>query len=148
MNVRQPRPFTAVLLGILLAAAISIGTSAGPPIQYTTTATTPPTMYMSGSVRCTAGVWSVLSDTAHSPYGITGVTSSSTWVRVAHDPIVHVGSVQVTADETYVQDDVTVGASVGLTYTELRFAQHGVAVNPANICTAYSNVWVTGWAEP
>lgn len=150
------RTRTTALVPLLLVAAL-VGTTAdgcegpptgeGAPPALVSAATSPHTMYLSGTVRCTAGTWAAVNDTAHHPYGITSVTSSSTWVRVAHATIPAVGSVQATADETYVADDVTVGASVGLSYIELHFAQGGVPVAPSSVCTAYSNVWLTGWAD-
>lgn len=118
------------------------------PATPTRVATTPPTMYLSAVIRCTAGTWAALNDAGHTPYGVTSVTSSSTWVRVYHAPIGHVSSTQVTTDEAYVQDDVTVGASVALGYVQLHFAQHGAAVNPSTLCIPGSNVWVTSWEQP
>lgn len=138
MNAR-----TGSTVGALVAlAAFGVATTCS-----ATTATTAPPMYLSAAVRCSGGTWSAINDAAHSPYGVTGVTSTSAYVRVAHAHIDHVGSVQATADETYAQADVVVGASVGLDYVELRFAKAGVAVNPSTLCTAYSNVWLTGWGE-
>jgi hypothetical protein len=144
---------TTVVVATAIAVPVTIATMNNEASQQTrrivpaTTATAAPVIYLSGALRCTSGVWAAINDTNHNPFGITGVSTYSDRVEVTHAAIDNVGSFNIDPDETYVDQDVQVGASVGLDKVVLRFTKNGSPVNPTTICYAYSNVWMTGWEE-
>lgn len=110
-------------------------------------ATTPPaTIHAQGAIRCENGDYTMINDTAHQSYGIAYVTETTTYIRVTYTtPMTLVGSFQVTSDETYASYKVVGGASVGLSYADIKIYKDGVLQNPANTCYPYSNFWVTAW---
>lgn len=140
----------AVRATAAFAAALALGATAAHAATTRTVAdsvasSTAPVLYLSGAVRCTSGVYSVIGDASHSPFGIASVTTTSTYVRVTFDvTLTAVGDMQITPDETYVQNGVSMGGSVGLSYVDIKFALDGNAVAPASVCYAYSNVWLNG----
>lgn len=105
-----------------------------------------PDLALAGTIRCTNGVYSVIDDAGHEPFGIASVQTYPTYVKVTYtSPWTKVAAMQTTPDETYVANDVTVGASVGLGFTNLKFAKGGTTVSPASVCYTGSNVWLTAW---
>lgn len=132
MNLKQ----TAAIAAIAIAAST---------VTIRTLSSTAPTLHVSGAVRCSAGVYSAIDDSGHDPFGITSVTTMSDRVRVNYSAMTAVSSTQVTADETYADNEVVPGASVGLDHTDILLYKAGVKVDPASVCYSGSNVWITGW---
>lgn len=138
----------AVVLGGAAAvyAAPSSAPAASMPRAFTTTVQ-PAAPAISGAIRCENGDYTTINDSAHESYGIKWVTEYPTYIRITYDVAqATVGSMQITSDETYAAYKVVPGASVGLTYADVKIYKDGVLVNPADVCYPYSNFWVTAWA--
>lgn len=152
---RAPQSNRRPIALFLAALAVTVGLGATVAEAATTkrvsstyAADAAPVLHLAGAIRCSGGVYSAIADGGHSPYGIASVTTTSTYVRVTYSqPLTHVGSFMASPDETYAQADVDMGASVGLTYVDVKFAQGGQPVSPASVCLAWSNVWLTGYGH-
>jgi hypothetical protein len=82
---------TSALLGLGFGKITNVVQSTGPQVQR------------SGIVRVdAAGVWTVLSNTAHRPFGVTGVTCGADGRLIVHiDPVESIASFHTTGDEAY-----------------------------------------------
>ena len=67
----------------------------------------------------TAGVWSLLNDATHTFLNLTSATTVSNRLRVSYPTVGKVISFTCTPDETYAQNGISVGASVGLSNSTL-----------------------------
>jgi hypothetical protein len=132
--------FAAAAAALLVVVGLSASTGSA------ATAVSTNTPDVQGAIRCTNGQYDVISDSGHTPRGITNVVTGTDRITVYYTPMATVGSMQATADETYVINDYAVGASVGTDRVVLFLAKGGVKVSPASACLAYSNIWLTGWA--
>lgn len=102
---------------------------------------------VSAAIRCTNGRWAAIADSGHTPHGIVKVTATSTYITIYHAPLDPVGSMQVTADYDYNAHGITVGASVGNTYTRVNFVKDDRVLNPTTqACQPWTNLWVTAYA--
>ena len=62
----------------------------------------------------TAGTWSFLNDASHTFFNLTSATTVSNRLRVSYPTVGKVISFTCTPDETYAQNGISMGASVGL----------------------------------
>tara|TARA_R110000822_G_scaffold46670_3_gene124189 strand:- start:7065 stop:7853 length:789 start_codon:yes stop_codon:yes gene_type:complete len=67
----------------------------------------------------TAGVWSLLNDASHTFLNFTSATTASNRLRVNYPTVGKVISFICTPDETYAANGISVGASVGLSFSNL-----------------------------
>ena len=67
----------------------------------------------------TSGVWSLLNDATHTFLNLTSATTVSNRLRVSYPTVGKVISFTCTPDETYAQNGISVGASVGLSHSTL-----------------------------
>lgn len=105
---------------------------------------------VSGTIRwVNSTTWTVLDDAGHTPTGIASVQVMADRVRVNYTFTAEkVSSFQATPDESFASADVRVGASVGLSYTDVFFymPSYGASpVPPKLLSKAGANVWLTGW---
>jgi len=120
-----------------------------------------PEFYVDAILRgeLVAGVaqWRVLDeskrpeDAGHRPYGVLDVVAMADRVRVYHQPLDAIASLQVSSDDTYVRHGIAAGATAGYSYFDVFLATGtGTAVRPADACIPYSNVFCTGrgWITP
>lgn len=142
---RTAKIVAAFLAALAIGATAAEAASTTRKVSASVASTTAPVLYLSGAIRCASGTYSAIGDSGHSPYGIASVTTTSTYVRVTFTQALSaVGDMQITPDETYAQNGVAMGGSVGLTYVDIKFAKDGVATSPASVCYSYSNVWLNG----
>lgn len=131
-------------VSLLVMAAIAVlGVSLTTPTEKDLTP-------VSGTIRwVNSTTWVVLDDAGHEPVGIESVTLFPSFVRVDYDFTAdEVGSCQVTADESFAQADVRVGASVGVDYLDISFFMPSwgtTPVPPSLLSKAAANVWITCW---
>ncbi len=67
----------------------------------------------------TAGTWSLLNDASHTFLNFTSATTTSNRLRVNYPTVGKVISFICTPDETYAANGISVGASVGLSFSNL-----------------------------
>ena len=67
----------------------------------------------------TAGTWSLLNDASHTFLNFTSATTVSNRLKVSYPTVGKVISFTCTPDETYAQNGISVGASVGLSNSTL-----------------------------
>lgn len=111
---------------------------------------TPTIAELHGTIRwVNSTTWTVLNDAGHKPVGISSVQLFADRVRVHHTFTANkVRSFQATSDEAFASADVRVGASVGLTYTDIYFympSYGSTPVPPSLLSKAGANVWLTGF---
>lgn len=110
---------------------------------------TPPvnngTFEVFGAIRNNGTGWSKIQDSEHQPLNIDTVTDMGSFVRITYGKTASkVGTLLITPDETYAQSGHTAGASVGLSYADIYFAQNGVAKTPAQVSATWGNFWIYG----
>ena len=67
----------------------------------------------------TAGTWSLLDDATHTFFNLTSATTASNRLRINYPTVGQVISMTVTPDETYAQNGISMGASVGLSFANV-----------------------------
>ena len=67
----------------------------------------------------TAGTWSLLNDASHTFFNLTSATTVSDRLRINYPTVGKVISMIVTPDETYAQNGISMGASVGLSFANV-----------------------------
>lgn len=106
-----------------------------------------PRMFLACVLRGVGGVYDVLDDSGHTPFGVSHVETRSDRVRVHYtDPVWRLAAIQATSDETYVRAGIAAGVSGRLDAADVFFAKDGNPINPSQACLAGSNVWLTGWS--
>jgi hypothetical protein len=138
----SPKSTTLIGAGVL-ALVLGLGHTAA----TATDVSTPNSPDVSGAVRCSAGKWSTVEDSAHASTGIESITDAGKYLIVTHSPLKPIGSLQASVDETYLNNGVDVGASVGTTSTKLYFTKFGKKVDPKYLCIDWSNIWISGWSK-
>jgi hypothetical protein len=75
---------------------------------------------IAGVARCTAGTWALINDADHAPKNITGIsTLAGGGFRITYPTVAKVASLIAAPDEEYAKLGYTVGASVGLAYSDI-----------------------------
>lgn len=134
------------LTALIIVAILGLGLA--PANTSTNTATNSPEL--SGTIRHSTSGWYVINDAGHQPTGFGTIETLPDRVRIWYAaPVLKVGSVQVTPDESFTAAGVRVGASVGLERMDVFFymGTSQTPVNPALLTRANANVWVTGWFD-
>lgn len=67
----------------------------------------------------TAGTWAFLNDASHTFLNFTSAVTSSNRLRINYPTVGKVISMTVTPDETYAQNGISMGASVGLSFANI-----------------------------
>ena len=91
--------------------------------------------------------WGLIDNTTHTPYGVSRVEVRKDRVRIHFAfKASQVRDFTVGVDEGYASANVRVGASVGLSYTDVFFymGSSSKPVNPAQLSRAGANVWFSG----
>lgn len=103
------------------------------------------------ALRNTGTGWYVINDSAHQPYGVTGVVEHPTYLEILHDVrAVQVISLTVTVDETYAKQALRCGASVGFDHSYIYLysgAANSAPLDPSTVAASSGNLWVLGYLE-
>lgn len=105
---------------------------------------------MFGVIRKSNNVWSLINDGGHKPknlasVGVVNGGSAGGYVEIHYaTPAAKVGTFIATPDETYAQQGVVCGCSVGFTSAKLKFWKNGAAVSPNSMTEGLSNIWLFG----
>lgn len=92
--------------------------------------------FVSGALRKSGGVWSLINDAGHIPSGIASVTDGGTYLQIHYGfTASKVVSLTVTPDESYTLAGYTFGASVGLDQAAITIARNPI---PAGGYVSYS----------
>lgn len=103
-----------------------------------------------GVIRNVGSGFFFIDDATHAPENFASIStvngsSTSGYVRVTYSQTASkVGSLVVTADETFTKQGYAAGASVGVSYADIHFAQNGSAVSPNSISSSNGNFWILG----
>ena len=98
-------------------------------------------------LRNTGSGWFIISDADHHPKGVASVDTNSDHIRLHYDfTAKEVHTFVAMADETYILDDLLVGASIGMAYANIYFHRVGTSgwLDPATLTEAYGNINVFG----
>lgn len=96
---------------------------------------------IAAAIRKTNGVWGLINDSGHTPSNVTSVSSTSTSIKVNFGfTASKVGSLVVTADESYNILGYTFGASVALNAATIKIHNSNQTISGGYV--AYSS---TGW---
>lgn len=101
---------------------------------------------VAGTIRNTGKGWNVLSDTQHTPIGITKVETRNNMILLRHE----LGAKQVvtfivTPDETMARDGIAIGVSAGLDFSFIYlYDKEGNLINPQTYFASGSNIWIYG----
>jgi len=85
---------------------------------------------VAGVLRNSGSGWAFLNDSGHRPTNITTVTANSTGITINYGFTgTKVAALLVTPDETFAQDGIVVGASVGLSSSVIKLGRVGKSVS-------------------
>lgn len=135
----------------LLGCLLLIGCAQ--PTQVITNVNTPSKIiYMGGVIRCYGTQdCRLIQDADHTPLNVLGARASGEWIIIDYMPVKKVISLTVTADETFVAQDIECGPSVGMERASIRC--YGYKDNvyqqlyPEDLVSGSGNLWFVGLME-
>ena len=101
---------------------------------------------VAGVLRNTGAGWKLLEDEAHEALNLARVVDMGTYLRLDYGrSFLKVGALVVAPDETFAQEGVRAGASVGLMYSNIwMYRADGQMVVPAGLTSRTGNWFVHG----
>lgn len=100
---------------------------------------------VSGVIRNTGSGWEIISDSYHEPIHVKSVSNTNQFITIEHTfKAQKVVSFIVTPDETFIEDGINVGASVGLDKSILYVNQNGTYLDPSKVVSSKGNFWFYG----
>lgn len=104
------------------------------------------TFEIGGTIRNVDKGWNLISDSAHSPIGITSVETTNTRIKINHkDNAQKVVTFIVTPDESMTSEGYKVGISGGLDYSYIYiYDSNNNLINPYSYKNKFGNIWISG----
>lgn len=97
-------------------------------------------------LRNTGGGWSILSNSGHEPSNCLSITTFPDHIQVNYGVTAsRVGAINVSPDETFAQQGLRAGASVGLSFSNVyMYDSTGVLLPPTSVVSAGGNWFFEG----
>lgn len=109
------------------------------------TATFAETFEIYGAIRNNGQQWLAIDDDKHSPLNIQSIIDKDDYLQIHYKQNARqVGFLIITPDETFVQQGIAAGASVGTSFSIIKFSKNGLPIKPSELTEKSGNFWLYG----